>query len=89
MQEASHDEMAINYVLTRECMNRATTNIDIYFAKKVASIMDHDPEPASLTECKKRPDSEEWKKEITAELISLDKREVVGPVSCTPTPYTL
>jgi hypothetical protein len=29
MQEASHNEMVINYVLTRECMNRATTNIDI------------------------------------------------------------
>jgi hypothetical protein len=32
MQEVSHDEMAINYVLTGECMNRATTNIDIYFS---------------------------------------------------------
>ena len=39
MQSASHDEMAINYVLTGECMNRATTNMDIYFAKK--SCLDH------------------------------------------------
>jgi hypothetical protein len=36
MQEASHDEMSINYVLTGGCMNRATTNMNIYFAKKVA-----------------------------------------------------
>ena len=50
--------MAINFVSTGECMNRATTNIDIYFAKKVASIIDCDPEPASLAECKKRPDWE-------------------------------
>jgi hypothetical protein len=84
MQSASHDEIAINYVLTGECMNRATTNIDIYFAKKVASIIDHDPEPTSIAECKKRPDWDKWKKAITAELISLDKREVFGPVSRTP-----
>jgi hypothetical protein len=84
MQSASHDEMAINYVLTGECMNRATTNIDIYFAKKVASVIDHDLEPASIVECKKRPNWDKWKKAITAELISLDKREVFGPVSRTP-----
>lgn len=43
--------MDINYVSTRECMNRATINKDIYFTKKVVSDMDHDPEPTSLTEC--------------------------------------
>ena len=54
------------------------------FRKKIASIIDHDPEPASIAECKKRPDWDKWKKAITAELISLDKREVFGPVSRTP-----
>jgi hypothetical protein len=43
--------MDINYASTRECMNRATINKDIFFTKKVVSDIDHDPEPTSLTEC--------------------------------------
>jgi hypothetical protein len=79
-----NDEMDINYVLSGECMNRSTCNLDIYLTKKVASNINHDPKPTSLVECKKRPNWEEWKKVITVELISLDKREVFGPISCTP-----
>ena len=58
-EEATHEEIAINYVHTGESLNRTTANIDIYFAKKIATIIDLDPEPASLAECKKRSDWEE------------------------------
>lgn len=42
----------------------ATANIDIYFAKKIATIIDLDPEPASFAEYKKRSNWENWKKAI-------------------------
>lgn len=30
MQEVFHNEITINFVLTQDCMNRATTNIDLF-----------------------------------------------------------
>ena len=59
-------------------------NVDIYFAIKIASIIDPDPEPNTLADCKKRSDWKDWQKAITAELVSLNKREVFGPVCLTP-----
>lgn len=54
LEESSHEEIAINYVTVGEFMNRTTTNVDIYFTKKIATIICLNPEPASLAECKKR-----------------------------------
>ena len=34
-------------------MNKTTANVDIYFAKKIATIIDLDPEPASLANVRK------------------------------------
>ena len=82
--DAPHDEMAINYVDSGESINRAMANVDIYFAIKIASIIDPDPEPNTLADCKKRSDWKDWQKAITAELVSLNKREVFGPVCLTP-----
>ena len=31
-------------------MNKTIANVDIYFAKKIATIIDLDPEPVSLIE---------------------------------------
>ena len=42
--DAPHDEMAMNYISTGESMNRAMAIVDINFAKKIASIIDPDPE---------------------------------------------
>lgn len=81
-EEVAHEEMAIN--TSGESFDRATANVDIYFAKKIASVVNLDCEPISLTECKKRSDWDEWKKAITIELISLNKREVFDPVSRIP-----
>ena len=56
--DALHEEMAINYVNSGESINRAMANVDINFAIKIASIIDLDPEPNTLADCKKRSD---WK----------------------------
>ena len=82
--DALHDEMAINYVNSGESYNRAMANVDVNFAKKIASIIDLDPEPNTLVDCKKRSDWKDWQKAITAELLSLNKREIFGPVCLTP-----
>src|SRR3954468_18222144 len=84
MPDALHDEMAINYVNSDESYNRAMANVDVNFAKKIASIIDLDPEPNTLADCKKISDWKDWQKAITAELLSLNKIEVFGPVCLTP-----
>ena len=76
-------ENSTNYVETEEIYDRKTTNVDIYFAEKIAKI-DLDPEPKSLIECKKRSDWPKWKEAIAAELFSLNKRKVFGPVDRIP-----
>ena len=65
--DALHDEMAINYIYTGESLNRATVIVDINFATKIASIIDLDPEPNTLADCKKRSDWKDWQHAITAE----------------------
>ena len=86
--DAPHDEMAINYVNSGESINRAMANVDIYFANKISPIIDLDPEPNTLADCKKRSDWKDWQKAITAELVSLNKREVFGPCLSNSSPHT-
>ena len=78
------EEISTNYVDTGEIYNRKTTIVDIYFAEKIAKIIDLDPEPKSMAECKQRSDWIKWKEAIKAELTSLNKRKVFGPVGRTP-----
>ena len=66
-----------------EVYDRKTTNVDIYFAEKIAKI-DLDPEPKTFVECKKHSDWPKWKEAIAAELLSLNKRKVFGHVGRTP-----
>ena len=76
--------LSINYIDSGETFKRVETNIDHCFATKIATIINLDPEPASLAECKQRLDWEDWKKAMQAELQSLYKRVVFGQVACTP-----
>ena len=41
---------------------------------------DEDPKPRNVEECRHRNDWPKWKKSIQAELNSLTKREIFGPV---------
>jgi hypothetical protein len=79
-----HEEIATNYVESEESYHRKTTVVDIYFASKIADSLDLDPEPKSMIECRKCSDWDKWKAAIEAELRSLCKREVFGPVVPTP-----
>ena len=57
------------------------------FSFSVSKEIDHendDPDPRSILECQKRRDWEEWKKAIQIELLSLNKRNVFGPIVIAP-----
>ena len=67
--------------------NRHEIEVDDIFAFKIAleSINDdEDQEPKSVKECAHRNDWPKWKDAMKAELDSLEKREVFGPVVRTP-----
>nr|GEW78622.1 putative RNA-directed DNA polymerase [Tanacetum cinerariifolium] len=46
---------------------------------------DDDPKPKSVIDCQNRPDCDKWKDVMQAELNSLNKRKVFGPIVTTPT----
>jgi hypothetical protein len=79
-----HEEIATNYVESRESYHRKTIVVDIYFASKIADSMDPDPEPKSMIECRKRSNWDKWKAAVEAELRLLCKREVFGHAVPTP-----
>ena len=61
--------------------NRKQIDVDDIFACNVAvDVMDEDHEPTSTEECTQRSDWQKWNEAIDAELKSLAKREVFGPV---------
>ncbi|XP_019184046.1 PREDICTED: uncharacterized protein LOC109178951 [Ipomoea nil] len=80
-------ETAINFVDTGETYNRDLIVVDDTFAYAVACNIPQnnlDPEPKSITECRKRSDWLKWKQAIEAELNSLNQRKVFGPTVLTP-----
>ncbi|GKE92182.1 putative copia-like polyprotein, partial [Tanacetum coccineum] len=84
---SENEEISINYVMSRKIWNLNEIDVDDTFAYNVAlEVMenDEDHEPKSVPECKNRNDWPKWKDAIEAELKSLEKREVFGPVVHTP-----
>ncbi|KAL5545205.1 hypothetical protein UlMin_008989 [Ulmus minor] len=62
-------------------------NIDEVFSYALAFDINNgneDPEPRSIVECQNRHDWLKWKDAIQAELNSLNKRKVFGPIVLTP-----
>ena len=85
--DSSENEISLNYVASRKIWNRDKAIIDDAFAYNLAlEIMaeNEDHEPRSVEECKQRQDWPKWNNAIQAELDSLIKREVFGPVTRTP-----
>ncbi|KAI3707739.1 hypothetical protein L6452_26368 [Arctium lappa] len=76
----------MNYENVNELMERSSILIDDIFAYTVAhEILEHDDiEPHSVEECQQRANWPKWKEAIQAELHSLAKRQVFGPVVLTP-----
>ena len=68
-----NDEISINYVMNHKIWNRNKVNIDEVFAY-------NDQEPMTNEDCRQRNDWPKWKDAIQAELDSLAKRKVFGPV---------
>ncbi|KAK0606152.1 hypothetical protein LWI29_034632 [Acer saccharum] len=65
--------------------NRKETIIDDIFLYTVATeILNNDCEPHNLDDCRQRSDWPKWKEAIQAELTSLTKRKVFGPIVQTP-----
>ncbi|WJZ98775.1 hypothetical protein VitviT2T_017282 [Vitis vinifera] len=80
-------EISVSYVQTGEKWDRNNIVINNIFAFQVAFDIirnDEDPEPRNVEECRHRNDWPKWKEAIQAELNSLTKREVFGPVVQTP-----
>jgi len=77
-------EISINYIDSGESYDRKTTIVDIYFAETITEIIQNNPDPKTMAECKKRSDWNKWKEAIQAELASLTKRKVFSSVMPTP-----
>ncbi|RVX04725.1 Retrovirus-related Pol polyprotein from transposon RE1 [Vitis vinifera] len=80
-------EISVSYVQKGEKWDQKNIVINNIFAFQVASDIirnDEDPEPRNVEECRHRNDWPKWKEAIQAELNSLTKREVFGPVVQTP-----
>ncbi|KAL4025796.1 hypothetical protein IC575_014202 [Cucumis melo] len=73
--------------MTGKKWNKINVVVDNIFAYNVAHNIIHENEdygPKSVDECRNRKDWPKWKEAIQAELNSLTKREVFGPVVYTP-----
>ncbi|GJY42003.1 disease resistance CC-NBS-LRR class family protein [Tanacetum coccineum] len=79
-------EISINFVQNGTTWNRNKTRVDEIFAYAIASeiINDEITVPKSIGECRQRNDWQKWQDAIQAELDSLEKRQVFGPVTLTP-----
>ena len=83
-----NDEISIHYVSTGEVWDRNKTVVNNIFSYKVAFDItisnDHEIQPQTVEQCQRKKDWLKQKEAIQAELDSLVKREVFGPVVQTP-----
>jgi hypothetical protein len=55
------EEISINYTSSRKVYDRNTTIAGICFSTVIAESFLNDPDPKTMTECKKRSDWNKWK----------------------------
>ena len=82
-----NNEISISYVHRGEKWDRNNFNVNNIFAFQVALDIiqnDDDPEPQNTNECRQRNDWPKWREAMQAELHSLIKRDVFGPIVQTP-----
>ena len=78
-----NNEISISYVHRGEKWDRNNFDVNNIFAFQVALDIiqnDDDSKPQNTNECKQRNDWPKWKEAMQAELHSLIKRDVFGPV---------
>jgi hypothetical protein len=78
------EEISINYTSSGEVYDRSTTIANLCFSTVIAEKILNDPNPKTMTECKKHSNWNKWKEAIEAELNSLKKRKVFIEVISTP-----
>ena len=88
-QVPENDEISIFHACSGELWDRKAFVIDDIFSYAVAVEIskdndDDEHEPRSVNECRQRKDWPMWKDAIQAELKSLEKRGVFGPIVETP-----
>jgi hypothetical protein len=49
-------EITINYLESKESYDQKTRIVDIYLSVMIAEILESDPDPKTMAECKKRSD---------------------------------
>ncbi|XP_073153898.1 uncharacterized protein [Henckelia pumila] len=86
LQIGENNEISTNYISSQKLWDRNNTIIDNVFVLNVAFDIMHNGnlEPQSVNDCQKRNDWPKWKEAIQAELDSLERRKVFGPVVRTP-----
>ena len=87
VQIPENNEISISYVHRGEKWDRNSFDVNNIFAFQVALDIiqnDDDPEPQNTNECRQRNDWPKWREAMQAELHSLIKRDVFGPVVQTP-----
>ena len=57
-------EISINCIESGESYDRKSTIVDIYFAEVIAEIIQNDPDPKTMAECKKCSDWAQWKEAV-------------------------
>jgi hypothetical protein len=82
-----NEEIATDYIKSRELYNRKTKVVHINCVSKIAEIIDEDSESKTMAECREHSDWVQWKEAIETELRSLNKRQVFGPIARTPPKY--
>ena len=90
-QVPSDYEISINYVQNGKICNRNETRVDEIFAYAIAIdvLNKEDYVPKTPEECMHNNDWPKWKDALNAELDSLEKHNVFGPVVQTPKDLTL
>ena len=87
VQVPENNEISITYVHRGEKWDQNNFDVNNIFSFQVALDIiqnDDDPEPQNTNECRQRNDWPKWKEAMQAELHSLIKRDVFGPVVQTP-----
>ena len=87
VQVPENNEISISYVHRGDKWDRNNFDVNNIFAFQVALDIiqnDDDPEPQNTNECRQRNDWPKWREAMQAELHSLIKRDVFGPVVQTP-----
>ena len=87
VQVPENNEISISYVHMGEKWDRNNFDVNNIFAFQVALDIiqnDDDPEPQNTNECRQRNDWPKWREAMQAELHSLIKRDVFGPIVQTP-----